>query len=162
MKKIFLTIELFLIVLIVLLFGFLFFIFTHKQQAESLAEVPIVVDTSELYCGITVTDPEIGKPVSFPLSISGYVSGCGWNPYHGYAAHLIFRDKDNRMISRRYLVHTTDVTTSPVSSQFHITIQKLPVALGQELFLEFTSFDNEKTFTFPVTVGMSDENDIKL
>ncbi|MEZ4114457.1 MAG: hypothetical protein R3B65_03420 [Candidatus Paceibacterota bacterium] len=88
MKKTLITIELFLTLLVVILFGFLLFIFTNSKIDEK-SSVPVVsVDTNELYCGISVTSPAIGSEVSYPLNISGYVSGCGWDPYLNYVAVL--------------------------------------------------------------------------
>ena len=162
-KKIFFTIELFLISLIVLFAAFLFFIFTRKEKAESLADVPVVVDTAELYCGITVTEPAIGSHVSFPLTVSGYISGCGWESYSGYAARLKLFDSEKRQIGRQYLVHSSEASTSPVSSQFHFAISDAPALPGSELFFEFTSFSSEEhVFTFPVMVASLMEDAEKI
>ncbi len=152
MKKTLITIELLLILLVVLLFGFLLFIFTNSKIEEEPALPSVSVDTSELYCGISVTSPQIGSNVSFPVKVEGYISGCGWEPYGNYVAKLKVYDNQKRLIGRPFLVHKSTENNSPVSTQFILTISNLPISEGS---LEFV-FENfgalEKTMTVPVTI----------
>lgn len=160
MKKTYITIELFLTLLVVVLFGFLLFIFTNSKidEAESL---PIAsVNTAELYCGISITSPQIGSSVSFPLRVSGYVSGCSWDSYLNYVAKLKIYDSEGRLLGRPFLVNKVETSNTPVSTQFDLIIKNLPIESG-EVKLVFENFGVlEKTTTVPITMvpGMGDEN----
>ncbi len=152
-KKTLLTIELFLILLIVVLFGFLLFIFTNSKIEEDPIVPVASVDTSELYCGISVTQPQIGSVVSLPLEISGYVSGCGWEPFLNYVATMKIYDAEKNIIGRPFLVPRNQTDTSPVSTQFHFVVQDLPATEGA-FEIVFESLQNsEKTMTIPITIS---------
>ncbi len=152
MKKTLITIELFLILLVALLFGFLLFIFTNSKIEEEPVLPSVSVDTSELYCGISVTSPQIGSNVSFPVKVEGYVSGCGWEPYGNYVATLKVYDDQKRLIGRPFLVHKSTENNSPVSTQFSLTIPNLPISEGSVEFV-FENFGVlEKTMTVPVNI----------
>lgn len=152
MKKTLITIELFLILLIVILFGFLLFIFTNSKIEEDPILPVVSVDTSELYCGISVTNPQIGSSVYLPIEVSGYVSGCGWDPYVNYVAKLKIYDSQKKLIGRPLLVNTSTSSNSPVSTQFSMTIDSLPITEGPVDFV-FENFGViEKTMTVPITI----------
>lgn len=159
MKKTLITLELFLTLLVVVLFGFLLFIFTNSRIKDE-ASVPVVsVDTKELYCGISVTSPAIESLVSLPLSISGYVSGCGWEPYLNYVAKLKIMDSEGNLIGRPFLVNKNLNSSSPVSSQFNLIIKDLPIETGEvKLFFESLG-GTDKKLTVPVKIVSKVENE---
>jgi len=151
-KKTLITIELFLALLVALLFGFLLIVFSNskKQNIDPLPSV--VVDTRELYCGISITSPQIGSSVSLPVQVGGYVSGCGWEPYLNYVAKMKIYDSQNRLIGRPYLVNKSLNNNSPVSTQFGFTIESLPIKEGAVTFV-FENFGVlEKTMTLPLNI----------
>ncbi len=153
MKKTLITFELFLTLLVVILFGFLLFIFTNSKIEEEPALPVVSVDTSELYCGISITRPQIGSSVYFPIEISGYVSGCGWEPYLNYVATLKVYDSQKRLIGRPFLVNKSTENNSPVSTQFSLTIKSLPIAEGEDIEFVFENFGIlEKTMTVPLKI----------
>lgn len=161
-KKTLITIELFLILLIIVLFGFLLFIFTNSKIEEDPIVPVASVDTSELYCGISVTNPQIGSVVSLPLEVSGYVSGCGWEPYLNYVAIMKVYDMEKKLIGRPFLVPRNQIDASPVSTQFHIVIDDLPVAEGQ-FEIVFENFQNpEKIMTVPITIVANAPEDERI
>lgn len=160
MKKTLITLELFLAFLVALLFGFLFFIFTSSREKENPKIPAVSVDTRELYCGISITNPQIGSSISLPLEISGYVSGCGWEPYLNYVAKMKIYDSENKIIGRPYLVAKSTDNNSPVSTQFGLKINRLPITEG-DVVLSFENFGpTEKTMTVPLTLVLPqpDEN----
>ncbi|MDQ5883152.1 MAG: hypothetical protein QG654_64 [Patescibacteria group bacterium] len=151
-KKTLITIELFLTLLVVVLFAFLLFIFTNSKVKDEPILPSVSVDTSELYCGISITSPEIGSSVYFPIEVSGYVSGCGWDPYLNYVAKMKIYDSEKRLIGRPYLVNKSTSSNSPVSTQFKIVINDLPIKEGPVEFV-FENFGIlEKTMTVPLNI----------
>jgi len=158
-KKTLITIELFLILLIVVLFGFLLFIFTNSKIDKNPVIPVATVDTSELYCGISITSPQIDSEVSLPLEVSGYISGCGWEPFLNYVAKLEIYDSENNSIGRPFLVPKKQNGPSPVSTQFHFTINNLPIEEGKVNFVFKNFSSNEKTTTIPVTIVKKTEED---
>jgi hypothetical protein len=159
-KKTLITFELFLTLLVVILFGFLLFVFTNSKIDEADSLPVVAVDTSELYCGISVTSPSIGREVSLPIQVSGYVSGCGWEPYLNYVATLKIYDREGKLIGRPYLVNKSTSNNSPVSTQFNLNIESLPIKEGEVDFV-FENFGVlEKTTTIPVKIvpALPDEN----
>ena len=151
-KKSLITIELFLTLLVVVLFGFLLFIFTNSKIEEDPVLPVATIDTAELYCGISITSPQIGSVVSFPIEVAGYISGCGWEPYLNYVATLRVYDSEKRLIGRPLLVNKSLTSNSPVSTQFGITIDDLPIKTGEVSFV-FENFGIiEKTMTVPLTI----------
>lgn len=118
--------------------------------------VPIVsVDTSELYCGISVTEPSIEASVTVPITISGYISGCGWEPYREYVATLKIFDGENKLIGRPYLINKDPNNQSPVSVQFSFTVRDLPMKEG-DIRLVFENFGVlEKEFVLPLHLRLT-------
>jgi hypothetical protein len=151
-KKTLITIELFLTLLVVLLFGFLLFIFTNKKIDNNAVTVN-PVDTSELYCGIAVTSPKIEEITGLPLRVSGYISGCGWDPYLNYVATLKIFDEENKMVGRPIIIQKKPVNPSPVSYQFDFEIKDLPVS-NEKIYLKFYNFGIlEKEYILPVNLS---------
>jgi len=152
MKKTLITLELFLTLLVVVLFGFLLFIFTNSRTKEDTSVSVVSVDTKELYCGISVTSPSIESSVTLPLKVSGYVSGCGWEPYLNYVAKLKIVDSEGNLIGRPFLVNKNLNSSSPVSTQFNLDIKDLPIKEG-EVNLQFESLGGVgKKLTVPVKI----------
>jgi hypothetical protein len=151
MKRRFFNIEAFLVLLALALVSvFAVNSLNVKIGKNEAISVPNL-DTRELYCGISVTRPQINALVSLPVQISGYVNGCGWEPYLGYVARLKILDSENKQVGRNYLVSRSGSALSPVSSQFSLTIDSLPTESGRASFV-FESFGLErKTFVLPVT-----------
>lgn len=150
MKKVYITIEIFLVLLVLVLFIFLLFVYTNSKSLENPAIIVSQVDTRELYCGISVTTPSINSQAHFPLEISGYVNGCGWESYSNYMARLIVLDENNEVISRPYLVRRAFSQVSPVSTQFSLTIPDLTKKTGKVNLL-FESFGKDtKNFIVPI------------
>lgn len=152
MKKTLITIELFLTLLVVLLFGFLLFIFTNKKiENEELAINP--VDTNELYCGISVVSPAIEENISLPMKVSGYINGCGWEPYLNYVATLKIYDEENKMVGRPIIIQKKPVSSSPVSQQFDFEIKNLPVS-DEKVYLKFYNFGVlDKEYVLPINLS---------
>lgn len=152
MKKTLITIELFLTLLVVVLFGFLLFIFTNSKIEDETSLPVASVDTRELYCGISITSPQIGSEVYFPIEVSGYVSGCGWEPYLSYVAKLKVYNSEGKLIGRPFLVSKNINSNSPVSTQFNLLIKDLPIQEGPVEFV-FENFGVlEKNTTVPLTI----------
>lgn len=152
-----------MIILVLALLAFLFFIFVHQKKEVTPTEQSVAVDTSEIYCGITVTKPSVNSFISLPLDISGYISGCGWDSYSAYVSRLKILDEEGNIVGRPYLVPKNENALSPVSSQFNFTIKDLPVKDGQSLTLLFESFgSSEDTFSLPVVFKPDIKNDGKI
>lgn len=152
MKKTLITIELFLTLLVVVLFGFLLFIFTNSKIEDETSLPVTSVDTRELYCGISITSPQIGSEVYFPIEVSGYVSGCGWEPYLNYVTKLKVYNLEGKLIGRPFLVSKNLNSNSPVSTQFNLLIKDLPIQEGPVEFV-FENFGVlEKNTTVPLTI----------
>ncbi len=152
MKKTLITIELFLTLLVVVLFGFLLFIFTNSKIEDETSLPVTSVDTRELYCGISITSPQIGSEVYFPIEVSGYVSGCGWELYLNYVAKLKVYNLEGKLIGRPFLVSKNLNSNSPVSTQFNLLIKDLPIQEGPVEFV-FENFGVlEKNTTVPLTI----------
>jgi len=151
-KKTLITIELFLILLVIVLFGFLLFIFTNSKIEEASVLPVAIVNTTELYCGISITSPQIGSSVYFPIVVAGYVSGCGWEPYLNYVATMKVYDSEKRLMGRPFLVNKSVSSNSPVSTQFKLIIKDLPIKQGEVSFV-FENFGIlEKTMTVPLNI----------
>lgn len=151
-KKTLITIELFLTLLVVLLFGFLLFIFTNKTIDNNAVSIS-PVDTSELYCGIAVTTPNIEDSVVLPIRVSGYINGCGWEPYLNYVATLKIFDEENKMVGRPIIIQKKPVSSSPVSQQFDFEIKTLPVS-NEKVYLKFYNFGVlDKEYVLPINLS---------
>lgn len=160
MKKTLITIELFLALLVVILLGFLLIVFSNSKKRNIDPLPSVSVDTRELYCGISITSPQIGSSVSFPVQVGGYVSGCGWEPYSGYVAKMKIYDSENRLIGRPYLVNKSLNNNTPVSTQFGFTIESLPIKEGPVTFV-FENFGVlEKTMTLPLNITTPPEESV--
>jgi len=152
-KKIFITIELFLIILVLVLLAFLFFVFVYQKKEPTPENQSVSVDTSELYCGITVTNPSVNSFVSLPLKISGYISGCGWETYMTYVAKMTVFDEEGLTVGRPFLIHKNENSLSPVSSQFSLELKDLPVKDNEKITLVFESINSgEEKFSLPVVL----------
>lgn len=59
-------------------------------------------------CGLVITDPYLGAPVSFPLNFTGYASGCGWGNVNNSAGELQVFDGNGRPLSAPYELSSTN------------------------------------------------------
>ncbi len=145
-KKIFLSIEFFLLSIVLILIGVLVVIFTQTdpEPAES-----VLVEAPEVYCGITVVSPKSGETVNLPLKFSGYISGCGWLPYLDYAVRFKVYDKDMNLISRPYLVRSVE-DPSPVSTQFSFALDSVPLQDGPFNIIFESMSDPAQKFSLPL------------
>ncbi len=51
-------------------------------------------------CGLSILQPNLqSEPLMFPLVVTGYVNGCGWNAYNGYAGSIQVFDGDGIPVS---------------------------------------------------------------
>ncbi len=160
MKKRFLHIEALLVFAAFVLVGFLFFISVGvKLNRKDIIQTP-VLNTKELYCGISVTVPQINSTVSLPVQILGYVNGCGWETYSDYSARLKILDSDGKLVGRPYLIPKLGASLSPVSSQFGLKIERLPMFESKVIFV-FESFGPEKKILIlPVNIVEQKSEDV--
>lgn len=145
-KKIFLSIEFFLLSIVLILIGVLVVIFTQSdpEPVES-----VLVETPDVYCGITIVSPKSDEVVTLPLKFSGYISGCGWLPYLDYAVRFKVYDKDMNLISRPYLVRAVE-DPSPVSTQFSFTLDTLPLKDGPFNIIFESMSDSAQKVSLPL------------
>lgn len=150
-----------MVLLVFILCGFLFFIYTNSKIKEDAIVLVTQVDTRELYCGISVTSPSINSQIHTPFQINGYINGCGWEPYSNYVARLYILDENGKLISRPYLVRKSVSQISPVSTQFNLNIENLPKTEGG-VVLRFESFDRDvKTFRLPINLVKAPADEIE-
>ncbi len=53
-------------------------------------------------CGLVITNPYLGAPVSFPLNFTGYTSGCGWGSVNNTVGEVQVFDGNGRPLSAPY------------------------------------------------------------
>ena len=81
---------------------------------------PVVKEETKIECGLTVTSPKDGATVTFPLSIKGYVNGCGWVAQESIAGVVTLQDENSVIIATEALITDGDWKKLPVA--FHTTI----------------------------------------
>ncbi|MEI6399913.1 MAG: hypothetical protein WCO58_00100 [bacterium] len=58
-------------------------------------------------CGLVITDPYLGAPVSFPLNFAGYASGCEWGSLNNTVGEIQVFDGNGRPLSAPYDLAST-------------------------------------------------------
>lgn len=90
------------------LFGFFknsnFFIkplsFDIANQTNSINQTDNIAPTNNYKCGLSILEPNLQSgPLMFPLSITGYINGCGWDVSNGYAGSVQVFDGDGIPVS---------------------------------------------------------------
>src|SRR3989338_9894847 len=69
---------------------------------------PVVKEENKIECGLTVTSPKDGATVTFPLSIKGYVNGCGWVAQESIAGVVTLQDENSVIIATEALITDGD------------------------------------------------------
>ncbi len=96
------------VVLILLLFGF----FAVKHSVVSTNTNPYQVPErsrplkferpTHLPCGITVLDPMPNQQVQMPITVRGYINGCGWNNAPITVGYVKILNERGQLISAEY------------------------------------------------------------
>ncbi len=95
-------------------------------------------ETLQLKCGLTVYSPKENKTVSFPLSVYGYVNGCGWTPDEtGHIGTFDVVTTSGLILGRYNLEVSGDTTSAPYYFEGIIT-PELPQFTTDGMFI-FTS-----------------------
>lgn len=81
-------------------------------------------------CGLAVLEPNLqSEPVLFPLDITGYVNGCGWNVYNGLAGNVQVFDGNGVPVSNNTplaIISSSNLLNQPNVFKTNIILTRNP------------------------------------
>ena len=103
-------------------------------------------------CGISVLTPRSYEEISFPLSFSGFVGGCGWAPEDGSVGSVILFDATNRAIASERLYASGIYKNKPIPFSGLIGDARPLTTNGYLLFIasSYNQSKEPKSYKVPV------------
>ena len=95
-----------------------------------------------LKCGLTITKPVVkdGVATDFPVTIAGYITGCGWTPNnHSAGRAQVFDSKGNALSDVVPLAIPSDSTESPYYFESVVSLRTAPTSDSGTLLLTSTT-----------------------
>jgi hypothetical protein len=112
-------------------------------------------------CGLVVLEPNLqGEPFLFPLDITGYVNGCGWNVVNGVAGSVQVFDGNGLPISNRVpltIISESNLLNQPNVFRTNINLTNNPT-LRQGIIIFEASPQNglaPGSFKMPIIFGQN-------
>lgn len=121
--------------IILIIAGFIFIVFllgygafskTVEETKATLPENPLPAVIQKIGKAgspcISLSSPDIEKPISFPVTISGTASGCGWEDEQGSIGTIVFLDANGQAVSNTYsmVILTKEGNTYTFSKKIYL------------------------------------------
>lgn len=117
---------------------------TNTTDTENTEE-----DTIDVKCGIIVDSPVENSVTYSPLSVSGYVSGCDWDPVAGSIGTVSLYDSgEGGQVSST--IPLSVLTTSGGKTYFSATVSYPDTTSNLAGYLYFEHVDGVEAYSLPI------------